>query len=175
MGERDGQAPSALRLVGMLTALVLLFGGVVAPVVLSVGAAMQRALGPQETDDGSICNPITGTCYHLSRSAIEAKTGISLPAEVRVEASGSTLGFKSAEAWAVVCAPDQTDVLQEAQRAGYLEVPISALLPKHDWFDEGPVTRELKRSTAEQGVWWLDVGSSCDQGTYVYLGYFLDK
>lgn len=52
---------------------------------------------------------------------------------------------------------------------------FSELPPRHDWSGKGLVTRELKRSTVEQGVWWLDVGSGCDQGTYVNLGYFLDK
>lgn len=56
MGERDVQAPSALRLVGMLAVLVLvlLLGGVVAAVVLSVGTAVHRALGPQETVNASV-------------------------------------------------------------------------------------------------------------------------
>jgi len=63
-------------LVGTLAALVLLLGGVGAAVVLSVGAVVDRALGPQESDDGSICEPLKGECSRLGRTSIESTFSI---------------------------------------------------------------------------------------------------
>jgi hypothetical protein len=175
MGERDGQASSALRLVGMLVALVLLLAGVVAVVVFSAGAAVNRSLEAKRTSDGSVCKPISGDCVRLSPSAIETKLGIRLPADAHLEASGSKPSFKSFEAWAVACVPDLTALLRDAQRAGFIESSVSDYPERHDWSGKGPVSLEVRLTASTKGVRRVDVGSSCDTGTYVYLGYFQDK
>lgn len=175
MGERDDQAPSALRLVGMLAALVLLLGVVVVAVVLSAGVAVHRSLEPKTTADGSVCKPLSGDCIRLSRSAIEARLGIRLPAEVQLEASGSRSLIKASEAWAVACVPDVTALLRDAERAGFVESPVSDFPERHDWSGKGPVSREVRLTAPVEAARWLDVGGGCDRGTWVYLGYLLDK
>lgn len=175
MGERDDQAPSALRLVGMLAALVLLLGGVVAAVVFSAGAAVHRSLEPKMTADGSVCKPLSGDCVRLSRSVIGANFGVGLPADAQLEASGSRSLIKASEAWAVACVPDVNELLQDAERAGFVEAPVSDYPERHDWSGKGAVSRELQLAAPAEATRWLDVGGSCDRGTWVYLGYLLDK
>lgn len=180
MGERDEQVPSTLRLVSMLAALVLLLGGVVAAVVvaavvLTAGAAMHRSFEPKTTADGSVCKPLSGDCIRLSRWAIATKLGIRLSAEVQLEASGSRSLIKASQAWAVACVPDVSALLQDAERAGFAESPVSDYPERHGWSDKGPVSREVRLIAPADGVRRLDVGSSCEVGRWVYLGYFLDK
>lgn len=174
MGERDAEAPSALRLVEMLFALVLVLGGLVAAVVFSAGAAVNRSLEPKTTSEGSVGKPLSGDCVRLSRSAIETKLGIGLPVGAQLEASGPKSMIKASEARAVACVPD-VSALQGAERAGFDESPVSDYPERHDWSGKGPVSREVRLTAPAQGVRRLDVGGSCDRGTWVYLGYFLDK
>ncbi|QKS18862.1 hypothetical protein HUN58_02155 [Curtobacterium sp. Csp1] len=175
MGERDAEAPSALRLVGMLFALVLVLGGVVVAVVFSAGAAVNCSLEPKTTSEGSVCKPLSGDCVRLSRSAIETKFSVRPPTGARLEASGSKSMIKASEAWAVACVPDVTALLQDAEGAGFVESPVSDYPERHDWSGKGPVSREVRLTAPAQGVRRLDVGGSCDRGTWVYLGFFLDK
>ncbi len=106
-------------------ALVLLLGGVVAAVVFSAGAAVHRSLEPKMTADGSVCKPLSGDCVRLSRSVIGANFGVGLPADAQLEASGSRSLIKAFEAWAVACVPDVNALLQDAERAGFVESPVS--------------------------------------------------
>ncbi|KTR11848.1 hypothetical protein NS184_00165 [Curtobacterium luteum] len=175
MGERDEQAPSALRLVGMLAALVLLLGGVVTAVVLSAGTAVHRALGPQETEDGSICEPLNGECSRLGRTSIEKRFSVRLPTDAQLEASGARSLIKASESWAVACVPDVSALLRDAERAGFVESAVSDHPERHDWSGKGPVSREVRLTAPAEAARWVDVGSSCDVGTWVYLGSFLDK
>ncbi|MGL3200235.1 MULTISPECIES: hypothetical protein [Curtobacterium] len=174
MGEKDDQAPSALRLVGMLAALVLVLGGVVAAVVFSVGASVHRALGPQETDDGSICEPLKGECSRLGRTSIETTFSVRLPPDAQLKASGARSLIKASEAWVVACVPDVSALLQNAEDAGFVESAVSDYPERHDWSDRGPVSQEVRLVAPDGGAQRLDVGSSCEVGTWVYLGYFKD-
>lgn len=174
MGERDDQAPSALRSVGMLAALVLLLGGVVAAVVFSVDASVHRVLGPQETDDGSICEPLKGECSRLGRTSIETTFSVSLPVDARLEASGVRSLIKASEAWVVACVPDVSALLHDASDAGFVESAVYDYPERHDWSGRGPVSQEVRLVAPDGGAQRLGVGSSCDVGTWVYLGYFKD-
>lgn len=176
-GHREGmdeQAPSVLRLLGMLAALVLLVGGVVAAVVFSVGASMHRALGPRETADGSICEPLKGECSRLGRTSTETRFSVRLPADAQLEASGARSLIKASEAWAVACVPDVSALLQDAERAGFVESPVSDYPVRHDWRGRGPGSEEVRLVAPSGGAQRLDVGGRCDEGSWVYLGYFED-
>lgn len=160
----------------MLTLLVLLLlGGVVAAVVLSAGVEVHCSFEPKTTADGSVCKPFNGDCIRLSRSAMEARLGIRVAADARLEASGSKPAFKSYEAWAVACVPDVTALLRDAERPGFVESPVSDFPGRHDWSGKGPVSREVRLTAPVEAARWLDVGGGCDGGTWVYLRCLFDK
>jgi hypothetical protein len=176
-GMREGNdgSPSALSLLGTLVALVLLLGGIAAAVSVTVGTAIQRSLAPVRVADGSTCKPVSGDCTRLSRSAIEERTGTVLPREAHVVASGTRHSLKSFDAWAVVCVPDAPRLFEEARRGGFVDADPTYSPSRNDWSGKGPVSLELRRNTQSDGDQWLDLGKPCHQGSYVYLGYFLDK
>lgn len=175
MGEGTDGSPSVLRLLGMLVALVLVLGGVAAAVSATVGTAIQRSLAPARIADGSTCKPVSGDCTRLSRSAIEEKTGTVLPREAHVVASGTRHSLKSFEAWAVACVPDAPRLFEKARRDGFVDADPAYSSSRNDWSGKGPVSLELHRNTQSGGDQWLDLGGHCDRGSFVYLGYFLDK
>jgi hypothetical protein len=51
--------------------------------------------------------------------------------------------IKASEAWAVACVPDVTALLQDAERAGFVEWPVSDYPERRDWSGKGPVSREV--------------------------------
>lgn len=106
---------------------------------------------------------------------IEANLGVRLPADAQLEASGSRSLIKASEAWAVACIPDVNALLLDAERAGFVGSPVFDYPERPDWSGKGPVSRELQLTAPAGATRWLDVGSSCDKGTWVYLGYLLDK
>jgi hypothetical protein len=175
MREGTDASPSALRLLGTLVALVLLLGGVAAAVSAIVGSAVQRSLAPVRVADGSTCKPLSGDCTRLSRSAIEERTGTVLPREAHVVASGTRHSLKSFDAWAVACVPDAPRLFEEARRSGFVDADPAYSPSRKDWSGKGPVSLELRRNTQSDGDQWLDLGKPCHQGSFVYLGYFLDK
>ena len=174
MGEEAERLPGLPRLLGTLAGLLLLLGALIVGVIVVVSSSAHRFLEPTTTADGSSCDPISGACSDLSRSAIEEKTGIVIPDGARVLHSGSRSAFKFYEAWAVACVPDAGQLLDQSKNSGFVPASPSGYPTRHDWNDKGPSVLERRRVTMAQGEQWLELGSNCDQGTYVYVGDSLD-
>lgn len=62
-------------------------------------------------------------------------------------------------------------LLQDAKYAGFVESPVSDYPERHDWLGRGPVSQEVQLVAPAGGAQRLDVGTGCDVGTWVYLGY----
>lgn len=80
-----------------------MLGGVITAVVLGVGASIHPALGPQDTDGGSICEPLKGECSRLGRTSVETRFSVRLPADAQLEASGARSLIKASGARVVAC------------------------------------------------------------------------
>jgi hypothetical protein len=175
MGEETERFPDLPRLLGTLAGLLLLLGALSMGVIVVGGSSAHRILEPTTTADGSTCDPISGACSDLSRSAIEEKTGIVIPRGSRVLHSGSRSAFTFYEAWAVACVPDAGLLLDQSENSGFVPATPSDYPTRQDWNDKGPSVLEPRPVTMAQGEQWLELGSNCEQGTYVYLGDYLDK